>query len=133
MRLVLVLSLAALPACPRAAAPECTNDSDCGGDVCARDGECLPASQVHSVRVTWTIRGQPASTASCAGSEELFIHFAGPAMGDSIGYAPVPCMLGQFSIDKLPRSYDSVEVGVERGPSSIATITGSEVVVDLPL
>ena len=33
-----------------------TLNADCGGDVCARNGECVPARDVYAVKVTWTIR-----------------------------------------------------------------------------
>src|SRR4051794_28876156 len=44
----------------------CTEDSQCGGRVCARTGECLDATEVRTVHVTWTVSGQPANNATCA-------------------------------------------------------------------
>nr|MBA3541668.1 hypothetical protein [Deltaproteobacteria bacterium] len=53
----------------------CHADADCAGDVCARTGECLPASLVQAVRVTWTISGAPANLTSCAAVGDLAIEF----------------------------------------------------------
>ncbi|MBX3157445.1 MAG: hypothetical protein KF773_15830 [Deltaproteobacteria bacterium] len=91
---------------------ECIIDMDCDGDVCARDHACHPADQVRAVKAQWTIRGQPASELACAGAADLYIRFKGSS-DDALGYAPVPCRLGQFTMDKLPTRYFSVELGVE--------------------
>jgi hypothetical protein len=100
---------------------ECKIDSDCGGgNVCTRNGECLPASEVRFVRITWTIRGMPASDMLCAPTPDLYLLFAGTQLNDTFGYAPVPCKAGLFTIDKLPRRYVSVEIGVEGGFSEVA-------------
>lgn len=93
-----------------------TNSGDCGGgDVCARNGECLPASQVRLVRVTWTINGQPANDATCAQSQDLYLLFYGFDPGDSFGFQPVPCKAGLFTIDKIPTRFGSVEIGDSSG------------------
>lgn len=96
---------------------ECTVDDDCGGgDVCARNSECLSPGSVRSARVSWTIRGMPATTALCAATPSFYILFyAGP--GDTFGFEPVPCATGLFSIDKLPKRFVSVEIGVDGGYS----------------
>jgi hypothetical protein len=80
-------------------------------EVCARDHFCHAASEVHLVRSEWTIRGQPAAEASCAGAPELYIRYRAP--DDSIGYSPIPCRLGIFTIDKLPLSFDRIELGID--------------------
>lgn len=100
-------------------------DSDCGGDVCTRNGECLAASDVWSVKVSWTIRGMPANATTCAPTPDLYLYFGGTYANDTFGYEPVPCMAGQFTIDKLPKRYTSVELGVQGGASSYAPIDGS--------
>jgi hypothetical protein len=41
--------------------------------------------------------------------------FAGSQFNDEFGFAPVPCKTGLFSIDKLPRRFVSVEIGVDGG------------------
>jgi len=95
---------------------ECKVDSDCGtGNVCSRNTECLPASEVRSVRVTWTIRGQPANAMLCAPTPDFYLMFQATQLNDEFGYAPVPCKAGVFSIDKLPRRFVSVEIGVDNG------------------
>lgn len=132
--LLTILGLGGLAGCPRqGTGGECMLDSDCGSEVCARDGECMSPTAVQSIRVTWTLSGRPASTVTCTGHEDLFVHFEGPNPGETIGFAPVPCFTGQFSIDKLPKTYDSVEVGAEGGSGfDMARISGPEVTVDLP-
>lgn len=118
MRTMLAASvLAALAGCPTQAT-ECELDSDCSGsDVCARDHMCTAASSVRPVTATWTIRGAAANTTTCGTHENLYITFIGDDFGDTLGFAPVPCKLGQFSVDKLPVRFRQVELGVEGGVS----------------
>ena len=104
----------------------CTAGSadSCGGgtEVCARTGECLDTSQVHLVKTKWTINGTPADTTSCAPTEDLQITFTVYG-GQDWGYAPVPCVEGQFTIDKMPTWYDTVELGsINLGGGGTATI-----------
>jgi hypothetical protein len=87
----------------------CTTDSDCsGGDVCARDESCWPASELYTVKVTWTIAGSAAGSASCAPFPNFNVNFYSES--EEFGFAPVPCMAGEFPIDKLPTAYTEVEV-----------------------
>jgi hypothetical protein len=90
----------------------CRQDSECGAQVCARNGSCYPATSIRAVTATWTIDGETASVATCTAHPYLFIRFA-TSSGDSFGYAPVPCENGKFTIDKLPTSYSLVELGVD--------------------
>ena len=92
---------------------ECTTDSQCGDDVCARSGECLARSSVRSVTVNWTVSGVAADALSCATHPDLYLQFDGPDYGDVMRFAPVPCKAGKFFIDKLPRRFLQVELGVE--------------------
>jgi hypothetical protein len=108
------LFLLALAGCPKDSPPaECMADSDCGTQVCARTGECLPATSVEPAKVTWTIRGSAASPTTCAQSPELYIQFDSQDPQDIFGYAPVPCDPGQFLVDKLPKRYIQVEMGID--------------------
>jgi hypothetical protein len=102
----------------------CERDAVCGGGLlCARNGGCYPASDIRAVRVDWTVRGLPASATSCEPSWTLEIQFRSSSSGDrELVYAPVPCELGRFSIDKLPRAYDSVTLGSRRAVSANGTI-----------
>ncbi len=111
MRAAVLLVL--LAGCPSDSQSTCTTDSQCGNNVCARDGECLPATEIMSVKVTWTIRGQAASATTCASSPDLLLQFDGVSYGDSFGYAPVPCMEGQFTEDKLPTRFQQVDIGLD--------------------
>jgi hypothetical protein len=89
----------------------CESDAACGtGNVCARDGECLASTDVRIIHVTWTVNGQPASASTCATSPGLDITFLGNgAEGtDQFGFAPVPCMEGKFTVDKMPTRYSEV-------------------------
>lgn len=108
------IALALLAACGGGGGGLCEVDDDCGGDLrCARNGECLPASEVRSIRITWTIRGQPPSAALCGATPDLYLMFAGTQPGDTFGYSPVPCEAGLFVMDKLSRRFVSVEIGAE--------------------
>jgi hypothetical protein len=92
---------------------DCDVDEECGGgEVCARDNLCWSASDVRSVRTTWTLRGQPADTTKCARFPDLYIQFRGPGV-ENLGFSPVPCANGQFFVDKLPREFTRVEVGTD--------------------
>src|SRR6516162_2869484 len=117
--LVAAAALALLAGCPPdTTSGMCAMDSDCGNNVCARDGECLPADQVRSVKLTWTIRGMAANAMTCAPTPDFYIQFDGDGAGDTFGYAPVPCMEGQFTIDRLPTRFGGAEMGVEGQYSS---------------
>lgn len=113
---VLALLLAGCPLATGPSTGECERDGDCGGNVCARDGFCHPAANVREVKTTWTIRGNPASPTSCGPVTSLMIAFSGGEAGEApLNYAPVPCEIGQWLMDKLPRSYTFVELGKENG------------------
>jgi len=135
MRTVALLSLLTLSACPLATGPstgECEGDSDCAGNVCARDGFCYPSSSVREVKTTWTIQGKPASPTTCGPVVDLMIGFSGDEPGDQpLQYAPVPCEVGQWVMDKLPLSYSFVELGKENGFPQTKSITSGLVTFDL--
>jgi len=107
------LLLLLVAACPSSdTKTECTVDSDCGGGtVCARDGECLAASDVWPVKVSWTIRGSAANASTCASSPDFYLQFDAELQQDTFGYEPVPCEQGQFLVDKLPKRFVQVEIG----------------------
>jgi hypothetical protein len=87
----------------------CHKDADCGTDVCARNGSCLPASSVVTVHVTWTVNDQPAGAQTCQVAPDLDLSFFASS-GDEFGFAPVPCAEGKFTVDKLPSWYESVQL-----------------------
>lgn len=101
---------------------ECTNDQQCGDDVCARSGECLAPSNVRQVQIRWTMNGEAADSATCAAHPNLFLQFIGPDYGDTLHYAPVVCSQGSFFVDRLPRRYQQVELGVEGRTGDIVAI-----------
>ncbi len=114
----------------------CTSDTQCGtGNVCARTFECLPASDVHTIHVTWTLQGTAATTTSCTTSSDLEIDFSG-STASPWGYAPVPCMEGKFSIDKFPIDYTYVNLGrdgdVSSGSGAQIDATTGDATIDLP-
>jgi hypothetical protein len=116
MRAAVLLLL--LAGCPDATGSDCQVDDDCGGSlVCARNSECIAASDVRVVRVTWTMRGMPASATTCAATPSFYVMFSSPARADTYGYEPVPCAAGLFTVDKLPKRFNAVEIGVDHGYS----------------
>ncbi len=127
MRTILATALlAGLAGCPNQSTSECELDRDCGGsDVCARDHMCAAASSVRSVTATWTIRGAAANVSTCGTHPDLYITFIGDDFGDTLGFAPVPCKLGQFTVDKLPIRFKQVELGVEGGTSDTRALNAA--------
>lgn len=121
-----------LPPDPGPTGEYCETDSQCGTQVCARDGSCQDPSNLYTVHVTWTISGQPASATSCTNAGDLQIEFDGY---ETFGFAPVPCAEGKFSVDKLPLQYTRVDLSRENGNDAGASgdipMTGT-VALDLP-
>ena len=114
----------------------CTADTDCtGGTICARTFTCLQPSDVQAIHVVWTVQGAAATQTSCSTSPDLEIEFSGN-YADPWGYAPVPCMEGKFTIDKMPIEYTYANLGRE---SDITTGGGARIdpttltaTIDLP-
>lgn len=100
----------------------CAMDSQCSGEVCARDGECLPAADVKMAKLTWTIRGMPASATTCAQSPQFSLTFESSTTDEAFGFEPVPCVEGQFTIDKLPDRFDYVEIDLDARTLGLAPI-----------
>lgn len=102
--------------CPTAPTPTgCTSDASCGdGNVCANDGACYPAAQIRIAHVTWTVAGQPASAATCAGEPDLQLDMTSTTVdvpgNYGEGWAPVPCAEGEFTFQKMPVLYDGAEL-----------------------
>src|SRR5215468_6329691 len=89
------------------------SDTTCGANlVCARNRACYAPDQIRTVHAVWTVRGQTPTLQACAAVTDLAIGF-GASFGSplSLRYSPVPCVEGMFTIDKLPVSYDHVELG----------------------
>lgn len=108
------LALACLAGCSlTTSGGECVNDGQCGDEVCARSGECLPSASLRQVMVRWTVNGAVADETSCAAQPDLYLRFDGADYGDSLRFAPVPCRQGSFFVDKLPKRYLQVELGVD--------------------
>ncbi|MFN0253721.1 MAG: hypothetical protein ACKV2T_43030 [Kofleriaceae bacterium] len=103
-------------------------NSECAsGEVCGRDKACADPSEVREVTVTWTVNGMQASSASCAQSPEFTLTFLADDFGDEVAFTPVPCQIGQFFVDRLPRRFHTVELGTggSRVPiSGSGTATG---------
>jgi hypothetical protein len=113
----------------------CQRDSACAtGELCTRSGACLPASEVRAIHVTWTLSGQPADANTCRVEPRLRINIHASIDSGRVSYAPVPCVAGKFTVDKLPRSFDQVELGRERGdaPRSAMIDAAGEAALDLP-
>lgn len=118
------LALALLAGCPMdTTGGSCAIDSDCSSsEVCARDEMCTASSSVRAVSASWTISGADANIMSCAPHPDLYIEFIGSDSGDTLGFSPVPCMNGLFSVDKLPIRFKQVRLGVDGGTSARATL-----------
>ena len=113
----------------------CQADNDCSGsNVCARTGSCLPSSEVYAVHVNWTVKGAPASEAVCAPSPDLQINFGVSGDDAAFGFAPVPCVEGKFTVDKLPTKFTTVRLrhGSKWETAAIDATTG-DAVFDLSL
>jgi hypothetical protein len=125
---IAVLLLMGSAGCPGDKA--CEVDDDCGGDVCARSHECLPASQVRRVQVRWTIRGAEASAATCEAVEPLTIQFVA-TREDSLKYEPLACAAGLFTIDKMPSRMRTVEIDGPRASAASGIPADGQVLMDL--
>ena len=130
--LVLVACAALLPACLPQPTAECGSDVQCGDDVCARTGECLARPSVREVTVRWTVNGAAADAASCTTSD-LYIQFDGAEYGDTLRFSPVPCQAGSYVVDRLPKRYVKVELGVVGGTGEVSPIDSAMDRVQLDL
>lgn len=84
----------------------CRSDRGCmTGDLCARNNVCYRASQIRAVHALWTVGGMAANQTTCSGSTDLELEFRNPDDGDHVGYVPVPCSAGKFTVDKLPTTF----------------------------
>jgi hypothetical protein len=131
---LIAAALVSLAGCPTSGSSgECNTDPECGsGEVCARDKMCAASSSVRAVVTTWTVQGAAASVTSCASHPDLFINFVGRDQGDTLGFEPVPCKLGQFTVDKLPDRFRQVELGAAGIGSEIRSIGSTNTVaIDL--
>ncbi|HEX8109750.1 MAG TPA: hypothetical protein VF516_18590 [Kofleriaceae bacterium] len=91
-------------------APPDDSGSVCGDLVYTRDGKCLPPDEVRTIHVTWTVSGAPASATSCAAAPDLRLDLRSRS-GGSVGFEPVPCVEGKFTVDRLSTDYDTVQLG----------------------
>src|SRR5215475_13276223 len=135
MRFAVLALAASLAGCSLTAGSgsECRNDSQCGDDVCARSGECLPRSSIQQVTVRWTMNGAPADAATCASHANLYLQFDSSDYGDYLRFAQVACRQGSFFVDKLPKRYVQVELGFEGSTGDVAPLdaTTGQVQFDL--
>jgi len=117
--------------------PSSSPPADCGGCrselVCTRDGRCLPPGEVRAVRITWTVRGAPASPTSCAPAPDLVLDLDSRT-GPHVGFEPVPCVEGAFTVDRLSTDYDSVQLGraSDRALPRAAIDAAGHAMLDLP-
>lgn len=107
--LALALGLAAAGCFSRSAPEECVGDTDCGGDECARTGECIESGTAIRVVVEWTIAGGAPSEESCAPISELGVLFYDGDREDA-SYIPIPCSIARTVYDKMPPRLTRVEL-----------------------
>jgi hypothetical protein len=113
----------------------CRSDNACSsGELCARTGTCLPVSQIRAVHVLWTIGGAQPDAASCTPAPDFDIGFRNSEGEGRLGYAPVPCELGKFTVDKLPTSFTLVRL-THKGKTETANVDAQtgDAVFDLTL
>ena len=124
MRFAGLALMACLAGCSLASGTggECVNDSQCGDEVCTSGGECLARTSVRSFTVKWTIDGAPASVATCDAHRDLYLQFKGTDYGDTLRVEPVACSQGSYPVDKLPKRYQQVELGIQGGTGTVLAI-----------
>jgi hypothetical protein len=113
----------------------CRSDGACSsGELCARTGTCLPVSQIRAVHVLWTVGGAPADAATCAPAPDFRLDFRTSDTDAHLAYAPVPCELGKFTVDKLPTKFTTVRLS-HKGTTDTADIDAAtgNAVFDLAL
>lgn len=115
MRAALLVGLM-LAACGAAGDDAAGCEDACGAGLeCTRAGACLPPSEIRAVHVTWTVYAHPAGDDTCTTAPQLWVKAVSSATSAAIGFAPVPCSEGAFTIDKLDLGYDNVEIGIDGG------------------
>ena len=86
------------------------------------DGECVARANVRAVMVKWTVDGVSASGTSCTAHPDLYLQFKGTDYGDTVRFEPVVCSQGSFFVDKLPKRYQQVELGIQGGTGTVLGI-----------
>lgn len=82
----------------------CSSDSDCGGDVCSRSGECLAASALAPpMTFSWTLNGAVPNTALCAPHPIMHLVLISDDGADPSLTLKVPCAYGAgLVLDRIP-------------------------------
>jgi len=102
---LLVLAGCSQSPSPSSTAGACDSDSDCIGGVCARSGECAAVTEIQTVHVHWLIAGKPADASTCDAYPNLTVEFLTsppPNNEPLLSFAPVPCIEGEFTADRIP-------------------------------
>ena len=117
--------------------PSSAPPDHCGGCaddlVCTRDSRCLPPDEVRAIHVTWTVSGAPAGPTSCAPAPDLVLDLS-RRTGGHLGFEPVPCVEGVFTVDRLSIEYDTVQLGraSDRALQRAAIDAAGNAMLDLP-
>lgn len=85
--------------------------------------------------MTWTVNGAPASETACAPRPSFAIEIR-PASGDrddQVSYSPVPCVQGQFTVDKLPTTFGEVVLRVGGDQHTLTLDATGGAAIDLRL
>ena len=140
VRLALALAALLLAGCfSSGSSRECAGDADCD-EICARTGECIAADSAIEVVVEWTVAGAVPTAASCQPAAELeVVFYAGQE--EATSFAPIPCMLGRTTYDKMPPRLDRVELiayddggaVLDSGSGAIEPAGTTTVTIDLAL
>lgn len=92
----------------------CKVDGDCGNLKCGRDGTCAAPEMLQSVRVSWTINGQAASSATCAAFSKMALSFTRIDGTGKFGFDPIPCTAGLVTIDKIPNDIAKASISATK-------------------
>jgi hypothetical protein len=104
----------------------CVQDT-AAGDVCSL-GTYVPAPDVETVNVMWTVNGQPASASSCAGVSNLSLQVGNVSLPAWLRYsAPVQCANGAFTASNVATDLQTVFMydGLAHLIGSAALVNGS--------
>src|SRR3569623_3814817 len=82
----------------------CSSDSECGGEVCSRSGECLaPSALAPPMMFSWTIDGAVPNTALCAHHPIMDLVLISDDGADPSLTLEVPCVYGAgLVLDRIP-------------------------------
>jgi len=115
-------------------AERCGNKTCQPGELCTRTDECVAASEVRAIHVSWTLGGQPGNATTCTGKPDLSALIFSSLDRGHLMYSPVPCAAGMFSVDRLAIWFDLVQLGAlnDAGRQGGKLDSAGNLTLDLP-